>query len=94
MPLTFEDIQKLCNNFINDYDTILGMENDWADMLVDKIELDASEQEIMQALKVDSNNYIVPVPVKFVYYDKEENRDVYVAIYDRYIMVSTRACYL
>lgn len=94
MPLTFEEIQKLCNDFINDSDTIVGMENDWTDMLVDKIKLDASREEIMQALKVTTCDNAVAVPVKLVYYGKEEDMDVYVAIYDRYIMVSTRECFL
>jgi hypothetical protein len=90
MPLTFEEIQKLCNNFMNESDTIIGMENNWTDMMIDKMDLDASKEDIMQALKVSTCERVISVPVKFVYDGEEEDTNVYVAIHDGYIMVSTQ----
>lgn len=88
--LTYENIQKICTEFINDSDTVIGMENDWHDMMVQDVALDYSAEDIMKALKVDISEHVVKVPVIFKYRGAEEECDVYVNIYDRKIAISTK----
>ena len=90
-PLTYEDIEKMCTEFINDTDTIIGQENYWTDLMITTIDLDYSKEEIMLALNVTTSEIPVEIPVKWTYRGEEDDMTIYVAIYDHKIDISTHA---
>jgi hypothetical protein len=88
-PLTYEDIEKMCTEFINDPDTIIALENYWSDWMITTINLDYSREEIMRALNVTTSEIPVEIPVKWTYRRVEDEWTMYVAIYDHKIDIST-----
>ena len=88
-PLTYEYIKNICTEFINDSDTIIALENNWLDWMTQTIYVDGSKEEIMKALNVNTADKAVCIPVKFVYRGIEDDSEMYVAIYDNKIRIST-----
>lgn len=92
--LSFETIKNICTEFVNDSDTTIGMECAWPDYLVKWIELKDvkhTKEDIMQALNVNTTDYAVKVNV---HHNQYGDMDVYIAIYDDGIMISTKECLL
>ena len=86
--LTFDYIKQICTEFVNDSDTTIGMECNWEDYLVKEIPLKFNTIQIMEALGVRTIEY--PVPVN-VHHDKYGDMDVYIAIYNNHIVISTKS---
>ena len=85
--LNYCEIERICTEFVNDGDTTSGMENNWHDFLVEYVPLDYTRQEIMEALNVETTVPPVPITVKHENYGE---MDVYVAIQDQNITISTK----
>lgn len=86
MNLSYDTIKTICTDFVNDSDTVIGMQCDWHDYLIKDVQMDYDKEQIMQALKVESTKCAVPVTVTQDQYDMQ----VYVAINDRSITISTK----
>lgn len=87
MNLTYDTIKTICTDFVNDSDTVIGMQCDWHDYLVKEVQMDYEKDQMMKALKVESTRCAVPVTVT---QDQYGDMDVYVAINDGGITVSTK----
>jgi hypothetical protein len=85
--LNYGEIARICTEFVNDRDTTCGMENNWHDFLVEFVPLEYSRGEIMEALNVQST--ISPIPVT-VEHEKYGETEVYIAIQDHNITISTK----
>jgi hypothetical protein len=86
MTLSYDTIKTICTDFVNDSDTVIGMQCDWHDYLIKDVQMDYGKEQLMQALKVESTKCAVPVTVTQDQYDMQ----VYVAINDRSITISTK----
>jgi hypothetical protein len=78
-------IKKICYEFVNDYDTVIGMQCDWHDYLVKEVHFDMDKEKIMQALQLDTAELVVTVEQL-----QYEEIDVYIAIRDRCVTISTK----
>ena len=85
--LCYDDVQKICTDFVNDPDITIAMECDWTDWLVQEVPLEYSAEQIMHALNVTTKDEIVTVPV---IHQRYGNQVVYVVICDKCIIISTR----
>jgi hypothetical protein len=88
MTISYNHIQKICTDFANDSDTIIGMQCNWHDYLVSDVSLDFNHEQIMHALRVDTDKDVVCVPVEHEHYGE---MDVYIRIYDKKIKISTKS---
>jgi hypothetical protein len=87
MTISYEHVQKICTDFVNDSDTIIGMQCDWHDYLVQEVLLDFNSEEFMHALRVDTDKNVVCMPVEHENYGE---MNVYIRIYDKKIRMSTK----
>jgi hypothetical protein len=87
MTISYDNIQKICTDFVNDSDTTIGMECDWHDYLVQEVSLDFDNEQIMHALRVDTCKNVVCMPVEHEHYGE---MDVYIRMYDKKIIISTK----
>jgi urate oxidase len=76
---------QICTEFVNDSDTIIGMQCDWHDYLTQEISVALGEQEIKELLHTKDN--IISVEVEHNQYG---NMEVYAGIADNRIVVSTK----
>lgn len=83
--LMLDSIKKICCEFVNDSDTVIGMECDWHDYLVKEVPIDLGKEQIMQALQLDTAELVVTV-TQLQYGEI----DVYIAIRDGCITISTK----
>jgi hypothetical protein len=85
--MTVQDImnklQKTGTEFVNDPDTIIGMQNQWLDYLRKDLSLDYNPEELKQAF----NTTIITIPVVQEQYGE---MDVYIGIRDGSITMSTK----
>lgn len=86
--LTLANIKKICTDFVNDPDTTIGMECGWEDYLMQEQALIFSKEQILKAFNVTNTENIVAMEVCHKQYG---NMDVYIAIYDNVIVMSTKA---
>ena len=82
-----EQLQQLCTEFINDDDTIMGMQNNWYDMLVREIPVELNKNDIMQALQTTEDKYIVHVFNKYM----NDSFDIFVAISNNNVSIATKS---
>lgn len=85
--LLYDIIKTKCTEWINDSDTTIAMECDWTDWLVENIPLPFTKEELLSALDGTQSDGIVKIDVKHKQYG---NQSVYVSIFHKYILVSTR----
>lgn len=80
-----DSIKKICYEFVNDSDTVIGMQCDWHDYLVKEVPFDLDKEQIMQALQLNTAELVVNV--EQLQYGE---MNVYVAIRDGCITISTK----
>jgi hypothetical protein len=81
-----EKLQQICTEFINDENTMIGMQNNWHDMQVKEIPVSLDKQRIMQALETTEDKYHVSVFDEYI----NDSVDVYVAISNENISIATK----
>jgi hypothetical protein len=90
--ISYNDIAKICKEFVNDPDTIIGMECNWTDYLIWRIKWQPrsayNKNSIMAALNVSSFEYAFPIHVHNEKYGGEIT--VYIAVYDDCMEISTK----
>jgi hypothetical protein len=103
--INMDVLTKVCTDFVNESDTIIGMESYWTEYLVKEYYVDLDKDAIKNALNVPNvpnvpNQDIIMLTVKLFqapYGDRQWfcsygdlDVDVYVAIHDYSIVISTR----
>lgn len=76
--VAYNEIQKLCTEFVNDPDTTVGMECNWHDYLI---------KEVTFADNFGQENTIQAVPVT---HEKYGDMDVYITFRDQNMIISTK----
>jgi hypothetical protein len=98
--LTMDDLINICTDFVNDSETIIGMENLWTEYLVREFYVDLDKQSIKNVLNVPDDEDIIQQTVK-LYQAPYGNRqwycdygdldiDIYIAINNYGIVISTK----
>jgi hypothetical protein len=80
--LTVNKLQTICEEFANDSDTIIGMQNNWHDLMIKHIPHDFTKEEVMCALKLKTADHAIPIEVG--------DETVYAAFYDKLLVISTK----
>ena len=98
--INMDALMQVCTDFVNDGDTIIGMENLWTEYLVKEYSVDIDKDAIKNVLNVPNDQNIIELTVKLFegpYGDREWvcaygdfDVDIYVAIHDYGIVISTR----
>lgn len=98
--INMDVLMQVCTDFVNDSDTIIGMENLWTEYLVKEYYVDIDKDAIKNALNVPNDQNIIELSVKLFegpYGDRQWfcpygdfDVDIYVAIHDYGIVISTR----
>ena len=86
--ITYADIQKMCEEFLNDKNTISALENNWINNMTTQKELQCSQYDIMRALNISIPEEIVEIPVIWTYKGEKQERTMYVATYNNVIEIS------
>jgi len=89
--LVYDVIKKKCTEWVNDPDTTIGMECFWTEYLVEEIPLEFTKEQLANALL--NTDISLEFPEIYVEHDKYGEQDVYIAIFDKRIIISTR-CWL
>lgn len=85
--LTLSNIKDICTDFVNDPDTTIGMECNWLDYLVKEVPHNFTSEQSMDALGLINTQNPLIITVN---HEKYEETDVYVALYDKRIVISTK----
>jgi hypothetical protein len=92
--ICYDDIKKICTDFVNDPDTSIGMECDWRDYLEREVPLDFTTTEIMKAMNVSYNDDNTYDNIIYCYMDVQHEKFgetiVCIGIQDNKIIISTR----
>jgi hypothetical protein len=97
--LTMDNLLNICTDFVNDSETIVGMENLWTEYLVREFYVDLDKQSIKNVLNVPCDQDVIQLTVK-LYQAPYGNRqwycdygdfdiDIYIALNNYGIVIST-----
>ena len=85
--ISYDDIAKICNDFVNDRDTTIGMECDWHDFLILQVRHGYTKGQIMSALNVSTTEFAIPLDVR---HERYGDMTVYIAVYEDCMEISTK----
>ncbi len=86
--LVYDVIKMKCTEWINDPDTTIGMECFWTDYLVEEIPLEFTKEQLANALvNTETSLGFSEIHVE---HDRYGEHNVYIAIFDKRIIISTR----
>lgn len=84
--ISYDDIAKICKDFVNDPDTTIGMECDWAEYLILQVRHDYTKEQIMAALNASVNDPAISIDVV---HERYGDTTVYIEVYEDCIEIST-----
>lgn len=98
--VTMDELKNKCTDFVNESETIIGMENLWTDYLVREFYVDLDKQSIKNVLNVPDEQDVIQLTVKLFqepYGDRhwycaygDLDIDIYIALNNYGIVISTR----
>lgn len=98
--VSMEELINICTDFVNNSETIIGMENLWTEYLVREFYVDLDKQSIKNILNVPDDQDVIQLTVKLFqepYGDRQWycdygdlDIDIYIALNNYGIVISTR----
>ncbi len=87
--MSYGKIHKICTDFVNSAETTIGMECQWLDTLICRVDIQESftREEVTEALKSDVKNSVLSFDV---IHGKYGEMAVFVKITDSSIVMSTK----
>ena len=85
--ISYDDIAKICKDFVNDPDTTIGMECDWMEYLILQVKHGYTKAQIMAALNASTADFAIPLDVR---HERYGDMTVYIAVYEDCMEISTR----
>jgi hypothetical protein len=97
--MTMDELKNKCTDFVNESETIIGIENLWTDYLVREFYVDMDKQSIKNVLNVPDEQDVIQLTVKLFhgpYGDRQWycdygdlDIDIYIALNNYGIVIST-----